>query len=73
MIWTTPHQLSVPRISPTPSSPARVLVAPTERRNASTETPAENRPPAPVEAKDPQVVLASGETPLRGSLVDILI
>ncbi|MEC8199774.1 MAG: hypothetical protein VXX79_13955 [Pseudomonadota bacterium] len=61
-----------PRISPTPTSAARP-VAPTERRNASTETPAENRPPAPVEAKDPQVVLASGETPLRGSLVDILV
>ncbi len=61
-----------PRISPTPTSVARP-VAPTERRNASTETPAENRPPAPVEAKDPQVVLASGETPLRGSLVDILV
>ncbi|MEC8163683.1 MAG: hypothetical protein VX079_03855, partial [Pseudomonadota bacterium] len=61
-----------PRISPTPTSAARP-VAPTERRNASTETPAENRPPAPVEAKNPQVVLASGETPLRGSLVDILV
>ena len=61
-----------PRISPTPTSAARP-VAPTERRNASTETPAEIRPPAPVEAKDPQVVLASGETPLRGSLVDILV
>ena len=61
-----------PRISPTPTSAARP-VAPTERRNASTETPAENRPPASVEAKDPQVVLASGETPLRGSLVDILV
>ena len=61
-----------PRIGPTRTSAARP-VAPTERRNASTETPAENRPPAPVEAKDPQVVLASGETPLRGSLVDILV
>ncbi|MBG06879.1 MAG: hypothetical protein CMM59_22720 [Rhodospirillaceae bacterium] len=61
-----------PRIGPTPTLAARP-VAPTERRNASTETPAENRPPAPVEAKDPQVVLASGETPLRGSLVDILV
>ena len=59
-----------PRIGPTP--PARP-VAPTERRNASTEKPAENRSPALVEAKDPQVVIASGETPLRGSLVDILI
>ena len=61
-----------PRIGPTPTPAARP-VAPTERRNASTETPAENRSPAPVEAKDPQVVLASGETPLRGSLVDILV
>ena len=61
-----------PRISPTPTSAARP-VAPTERRNASTETPAENRSPAPVEAKDPQVVPALGETPLRGSLVDILV
>ena len=60
------------RIGPT-RTPAARPVAPTERRNASTETSAENRPPAPVEAKDPQVVLASGETPLRGSLVDILI
>ncbi|MEC8172798.1 MAG: hypothetical protein VX090_05405 [Pseudomonadota bacterium] len=60
------------RIGPTPTPPARP-VAPTERRNASTQTSAENRSPAPVEAKDTQVVLASGETPLRGSLVDILI
>ena len=59
-----------PRIGPTPAARP---VAPTKRRNATTETPAENRSPAPVEAKDPQVVLASGETPLRGSLVDILI
>lgn len=61
-----------PRIGPTPTQAARP-VAPAERRNASTETPAENRPPAPVEAKDPQVVRAPGETPLRGSLVDILV
>ncbi|MEC7656211.1 MAG: hypothetical protein VX624_09715 [Pseudomonadota bacterium] len=61
-----------PRIGPTPTPAAR-RVAPTERRNASTETPAKNRPPTPVEAKDPQAVFAPGETPLRGSLVDILV
>lgn len=61
-----------PRISPTPTRAARPL-APTERRNVSTETPAENSSLAPVEAKGPQVVFASDETPSRGSFVDILV
>jgi len=61
-----------PRIGPTPV-PSTRPVAPAERREASAEAPINSPPPAPTEAKDSQVVLASGETPLRGSLVDILV